>query len=266
MACRLVPLNKGDDKRGNPGVRPVGVGEVLRRIVGKVVIGVIKDDIQEAAGPLQSCAGLESGIEASIRAVKRTWDDPKTEAVLLVDADNAFNRLNRKAAIHNIRQLCPPFHQYLKNTYQKSAKLIVNDTYSCQIIYSDEGATQGDVAAMAEYAIGIRPLINILASVTKLGELMQAWYADDSAAAGTLKKLQEWWDLLSVNGPKLGYFPKAVKTILILKEKSLLPAAKLLFGDTGIEITCDGERHLGAVIGREDARETYVKKKVARNG
>ena len=115
---------------------------------------------------------------------------------------------------------------------------------------------------MAEYAIGIRPLINILASVTKLGELMQAWYADDSAAAGTLKKLQEWWDLLSVNGPKLGYFPKAVKTILILKEKSLLPAAKLLFGDTGIEITCDGERHLGAVIGREDARETYVKKKV----
>ena len=262
VACRLVPLNKGDDKRGNPGVRPVGVGEVLRRIVGKVVIGVIKDDIQEAAGPLQSCAGLESGIEASIRAVKRTWDDPKTEAVLLVDADNAFNRLNRKAAIHNIRQLCPPFHQYLKNTYQKSAKLIVNDTYSCQIIYSDEGATQGDVAAMAEYAIGIRPLINILASVTKLGELMQAWYADDSAAAGTLKKLQEWWDLLSVNGPKLGYFPKAVKTILILKEKSLLPAAKLLFGDTGIEITCDGERHLGAVIGREDARETYVKKKV----
>ena len=30
VACRLVPLNKGDDKRGNPGVRPVGVGEVLR--------------------------------------------------------------------------------------------------------------------------------------------------------------------------------------------------------------------------------------------
>ena len=90
---RLVPLNKGDDKKGNPGVRPVGVGEVLRRIVGKVVIGVIKDEIQEAAGPLQSCARLESGIEASIHAVKKAWDDPVTEAVLLVDADNAFNRL-----------------------------------------------------------------------------------------------------------------------------------------------------------------------------
>ena len=123
---------------------------------------MIKDDIQEAAGPLQSCAGLKSGIEASIHAVKKAWENPKTEAVLLVDADNAFNRLNRKAALHNIRQLCPPFHRYLSNTYQKSAKLIVNDSYSCDYIYSDEGATQGDVAAMAKYAVGIRPLINIV--------------------------------------------------------------------------------------------------------
>ena len=48
----------------------------------------------------------------------------------------------------------------------------------------------------------------------------------------------------------------------ILKDKSLLPAAKLLFGDTGIEISCDGERHLEAVIGSKEARETYVKNKV----
>ena len=49
-------------------MRPIGIGEVLRRIVGKTVIGVIKEDIQEAAGPdsLQSCAGLKSGLEASI--------------------------------------------------------------------------------------------------------------------------------------------------------------------------------------------------------
>ena len=39
------------------------------------------------------------------------------------------------------------------------------------------------MAAMAEYAIGIRPLIDILSSVTNMSELMQAWYADDSAAA-----------------------------------------------------------------------------------
>ena len=237
---------------------------MLRRIVGKAVIGVIKDDIQEAAGPLQSCAGLKSGIEASIHAVKKAWENPKTEAVLLVDADNAFNRLNRKAALHNIRQLCPPFHRYLSNTYQKSAKLIVNDSYSCDYIYSDEGATQGDVAAMAKYAVGIRPLINILAEHTKVGECIQAWYADDSSAVGVLAKLKEWWDALCVTGPKLGYFPKPSKTILIVKSKELLPAAKALFGHSGMKIICDGERHLGAAIGSKEFRESYVSTKVAK--
>ena len=38
VACRLIPLDKGTDKDGNPGVRPIGIGEILRRLVGKVVV------------------------------------------------------------------------------------------------------------------------------------------------------------------------------------------------------------------------------------
>ena len=32
MSCRLIPLGK------NPGVRPIGIGELLRRIIGKTVM------------------------------------------------------------------------------------------------------------------------------------------------------------------------------------------------------------------------------------
>ena len=131
-------------------------------------------------------------------------------------------------------------------------------------MYSHEGATQGDVAAMAKYAVGIRPLIDILAKFTEIGELLQAWYADDSSAVGLLKRLKEWWDALCENGPKLGYFPKPSKTVLILKNKDLLPAAKALFGQCGMKIVCDGERHLGAVIGTKEFREKYVSAKVAK--
>ena len=60
IAGRLVPLDKGETKEGKPGVRPVGVGEVLRRLVGKLLIGVIKDDITSAAGPLQTCTGIKA--------------------------------------------------------------------------------------------------------------------------------------------------------------------------------------------------------------
>ena len=38
IANRLIPLDKGEDKEGNPGVRPIGIGEILRRIIGKVVV------------------------------------------------------------------------------------------------------------------------------------------------------------------------------------------------------------------------------------
>ena len=75
VACRLVPLDKGEDKSGKIGVRPVGVGEVLGRIVGKLIMYVIKDDIQNAAGPIQTCAGLKGGIEACIHATRDVWEE-----------------------------------------------------------------------------------------------------------------------------------------------------------------------------------------------
>ena len=57
LSCCLVPLDK------NPGLRPIGVGEVLRRIVGKVIVSTLRDDIITSVGPLQVCAGQESGCE-----------------------------------------------------------------------------------------------------------------------------------------------------------------------------------------------------------
>ena len=60
VACRLTPLNK------NPGVRPIGVGEVLCRIVGKAVSWSLKEEFCEAAGPLQTCDGHSTRAEAAI--------------------------------------------------------------------------------------------------------------------------------------------------------------------------------------------------------
>ena len=58
VAFRLIALKK------NPGVRPIGVGKILRRIIGKTIAWTLKDDIQEAAGPLQTGTGLKNGAEA----------------------------------------------------------------------------------------------------------------------------------------------------------------------------------------------------------
>ena len=144
VACRLIPLDKGADKNGKIGVRPIGIGEVLRRIVGRVIMEVVRPDIRTTVGPIQTCAGARAGIEASIHAAREMMEGPDAEAVLLVDADNAFNRLNRKLAIHNTREVCPSFHRFIHNTYRKAANLYVNDGSKSESLLSDKGCTQGD--------------------------------------------------------------------------------------------------------------------------
>ena len=152
MACRLIVLDKC------PGVRPIGVGEVVRRIVGKAVLSVMGVEIQQAAGSLQLCAGQPSGCEAAIHALRHIFDDATTQAALLVDASNAFNNLNRQLALANIASICPAFSRILINTYRNNAKLFVGG----ETILSQEGTTQGDPLAMAMYALALVPMITRL--------------------------------------------------------------------------------------------------------
>ena len=51
LSCRIIQLEK------NLGWRPIGVGEVLTRIVGKVIVSTLRDDIITSVGPVQVCAG-----------------------------------------------------------------------------------------------------------------------------------------------------------------------------------------------------------------
>ncbi|PFX23725.1 hypothetical protein AWC38_SpisGene11699 [Stylophora pistillata] len=86
---RLIPLDK------NPGIRPIGVGEVLRRIEGKTVSCFLKEEIKEAAGPLQVCAVHNAVAEAAIHAMSHVFEEEGTDGILLIDASNAFNQMNR---------------------------------------------------------------------------------------------------------------------------------------------------------------------------
>ena len=144
VAGRLIALDK------NPGVHPIGIGEVVRRIIiSRAILSVVKLDILGAAGYSQLCAGQDAGNEAAVHAMRAIYDDPSTEAVLLVDASNAFNNLNRQVALRNIQTLCPSLEAVLINIYCEDVPLSIDN----HCIYSSEGTTQGDPLAMAMYRI-----------------------------------------------------------------------------------------------------------------
>ena len=110
-----MPLDK------NPGVRPIGIGEVLRRIIGKAITRLLKPDIVEATGSLQTCSGVESGIEAAVHAMALKFDDPKTQGIMLVDASNAFNSLHREKSIrygcNKMPSIPPVLEQHISSPY-----------------------------------------------------------------------------------------------------------------------------------------------------
>ena len=56
---------------------------------------------------LQVSVGQEVGIEAAIHSMNMMYKDEKTNAILLVDASNVFNSLDRQSFLHNISYLCP---------------------------------------------------------------------------------------------------------------------------------------------------------------
>ena len=166
------------------------------------------------------------------------FETSEAEAIIFVDAANPFNSLNRKAVLHNIQHLCPSLAKVLINMYREDVRLFVDR----ETVLSQERTTQGDPLAMAMYAITITSLINHVESE----QIKQVWFADDATAGGELSSLRSW--IMVGLGPDYGYHPNATKTWLIVN-KSILEEATTFFEGTGVAISVEGIRHLGAVIG-----------------
>ena len=146
-----------------------------------------EEDIQLAAGPLQTTTALQSGTEAAIHSMRCMFEDDRADTVSLVDSRNAFNSLNRQAAMHNIRVIYPQIANILVNTYCRPARLII---LGASDIYSLEDTTQDDNLAMAFYALGTTPLVNTLQITSP--QMCQMCLEHDISGAGSLDRFIIW--------------------------------------------------------------------------
>ena len=79
MAGRLVALDK------NPGVRPVGIGEAIRRLMENLVHSLTTTQAMEAFGTNNLCGGLKADIKGAIHASRRAFGRATPPNVVLSD-------------------------------------------------------------------------------------------------------------------------------------------------------------------------------------
>ena len=121
-------------------------------------MAVTREDVKLAAGNLRVFVGHQAGGKATIHAMKEIFKNKEVEAVILVDATNAFNSIDREAMLHNIAVKRPEINRYVQNCYGKPSKFFLVDGKQngdkC-ILHSEERTAQGDPVAMAKYALGL---------------------------------------------------------------------------------------------------------------
>ena len=136
VSGRLVALDKC------PGVRPIGIGECLGRIICKSVAEFTKIDLEETCLTDQLACGLKGGVDGEIHTLSDVFDDTKEDGwgTLFMNASNVFNSLNRETALWNARILWLRCSRFLFNTYRGFALLFIAG--ADEVIYSREGTTQ----------------------------------------------------------------------------------------------------------------------------
>jgi len=107
---------------------------------------------------------------------------------------------------------------------------------------------------MPVYAFAVLPLVLMLVEAMQGTTTISAAFADDITASGTLNDLRKPGGTYSVDlRPDFGYYPEPSKSWIIAKENSK-DKAEEIFKNSKVNVTIDGKRHLGAVIGMKGKR------------
>ena len=248
----LIPLQKPDG-----GIRPICVGEILRRFASRLLLKKFRDQICHVLGASQACMS-KGGIEQTIFHAQEFLHRYPEGILVSLDLANAFNEVSRSS----IRQaLCKDFQNlvpFYDAFYSQDVRLYVNkftDSIVC-----GEGVCQGDAWGPAFFCLAIAPVLS--ATTLAHPDCLLRFYADDgtllfrdsSTTHATLTFLADEFLSLGLNVRMekcVAYSPSSSLTSVMFPTGLELHAVdpnnqlQLAPGHTGVKL-------LGSFIGSEE--------------
>ena len=156
-ACRLVALAKP----GGSDLRPIGMGDWLRRVASRAVLAQCSSALAAELAPLQLAVGVRGGCESAAKALQARLDSEPHLVLLSFDIKNCFNAVSRArlfrelAARPKLRQLLP----LARLLYDGESSM----WYSCESSPTDSGgAADGGEADAAAAVVECGGAVEIL--------------------------------------------------------------------------------------------------------
>jgi hypothetical protein len=135
---RLVALDK------QPGVRPVGIGDIFMRLWSQCVNAATKPEATNQCAEVQLCCGLRSGIEANLHAVRQVfpqsngWQNDSDDTATAPDA--ASDDTNRPRPPMPNPDLAPNYDTDPgAATDQSYSRYLPNTGYGCALFDARNG-------------------------------------------------------------------------------------------------------------------------------
>lgn len=167
----LCALTKKDG-----GIRPIAVGNTIRRLVAKLCCRAVKLDMSSYLQPHQVGFGTPLGCEAAIHATRMfAMAEDCDNIIIKLDIRNAFNSIERDSILSEVKDLTPTIFPFLNQCYSTSSNLLYNGSS----IESQVGAQQGDPLGPLIFSMAIHKAISSLKAP------LNVWYLDDGTIGGS---------------------------------------------------------------------------------
>ena len=210
-------------RKPNGTLRPIAVGETIRRITSKVAVELISDRARTFLEPLQLGVKTSNGCEAIIHTTRQWFhrhrSDPSKTAIS-VDISNAFNTVHRSAVLQSVRTHFPSLAPWVDCCYRHDSHLITGSSAACdQVIPSSRVVQQGDPLGPALFALAIHSIIQEARQDTERsfpsGLDICAFYLDDGICAGTAPAVSFFLSSLALGLGRIGLVVNLSKTEVI---------------------------------------------------